>query len=222
MSVSLWLVPCEDHPFTKALQELVSDTVPSKVESTSKIPHFVPHVTLVSDIDPKKTYECQGKSAQEWLDSLQLPEPKNENEEVHLELYGLEAGDDYFRKLYVTISKQDNLKELAALCRQQGILRETEDRVSESTARFWAENEYAPHMSLMYGEVPYEVVKKKTALIEMHIGFTFGDLFACCGGALCLGGSIVLMDTSKPVEEWIPVAQRETPWIMWKMNRDLG
>lgn len=61
----------------------------------------------------------------------------------------------------------------------------------------------------------------KVPLIEMKIGFAFGDIFACCGGALCLGSWIVLVDTSKPVKEWKTVAKRETPWAVWRATRAL-
>ncbi len=53
------------------------------------------------------------------------------------------------------------------------------------------------------------------------IGFAIGDIFACCGGTLCMGGYLVLVDTNKPIKEWQPVAKREVPWVMWRATHNL-
>ena len=85
----------------------------------------------------------------------------------------------------------------------------------------FAQKEYRPHFSLLYADVPTKDVKAKIPLIEMKIGFALGDLFACCGGTLCMGGNIVLVDTRKEIEEWSVIAKRETPWAMWRATRGL-
>lgn len=88
-------------------------------------------------------------------------------------------------------------------------------------ANSWAEKDYNPHLSLFYGDVPTVDVKKKMSLIELQLGWEFGSLFDCCGGMLCMGAKLVLVDTSKPIEEWKPIAERDVPYVMFKMARGL-
>ena len=212
MSLSLWVVPREGNPFTKTMQELINDTVPRQFLSEKDYKIFTPHVTITSEIDENS---FGGKSAQEWLDSIQLPEFKAEFDEAIVELDTLEAEDEYFRKMNIALKDNANLRKLAAVCRGAGV------SGGEEKAQAWAQNEYRPHFSLLYADTPVREVQAKIALIEMKIGFAIGDLFACCGGTLCMGGHLVLVDTSKPIEEWKPVARRETPWLMWRATKNL-
>lgn len=210
MPYSIWLVPREGNPFTKTTQELISDTVPRQFIAEKDIQHFPPHVTLTSDIDPSKA----SSDPQKWLDGLSLPEFKAEANEVIVELDHLEAEDPHFRKMNLAVNGNANLRKLAAAVREQAIGGGGEE---------WASKEYRPHLSLFYGHTPTKDVQAKIPLIEMKLGFAFGDLFACCGGTLCMGGFMVLVDTGKPVAEWkdAVVAKRETPWVMWRASRGL-
>ncbi|OAP63320.1 hypothetical protein AYL99_02547 [Fonsecaea erecta] len=211
---SLWLVAKrDDEPFNKSMKELIGSTLPSDFPHAPKR-NFIPHVTITSDIEPSKTYGA-ASSPQEWLDSLTLPEFKKEANEVNIELEELEAGDPFFKKVTLRAAKDANLLKLAAACRQQGL------QLSEAEAKSWAENEYLPHLSLFYGDIPRSDVQKKISLIELQLGFEFGSLFDCCGGTLSMGAKLVLVDTSKPLEEWSPIAERECPWVMWKMAKGL-
>lgn len=221
MPASLWLVPRDDNPFTKTMRELISDTVPSNYASAlnGKKVNFSPHVTVTSEIDPAKTYE--GSSPQKWLDSLALPDFKKEHDEVVLELDEIEAGDPFFKKLTIRANTNDNLLKLAAQCRRDAVLGGTSETGSEDKAQQWAKNEYMPHLSLMYADIPKAEVKNRVPLVEMQLAYAIGDLFACCGGTLCIGGYLVLVDTSKDVSEWEVIAKRETPWVMWRMTRNL-
>lgn len=132
-----------------------------------------------------------------------------------LELDRIEAEDPFFRKMNIALNADGNLTKLATLCRREGV------EQSEEKAQAWAKDEYRPHLSLLYADLPTQDVKAKVPLIEMKIGFAIGDLFACCGGTLCMGGHMVLVDTSKPVDQWKPIAKRETPWVMWRASRNL-
>lgn len=210
---SLWLiVPQPDHPFNKSMLDLTQDTIKSDF-SQFKLPKFDPHVTLTSDIEPS-TYSS---GPQEWLDSLDLNlDFKKELNEVNIELEMLECSDQYFKKLYLRAGKDANLLKLVAKCREQ-----TGKGVSEADAKKWAENEYLPHMSLMYGDMGQDVVQKKLGLVELQLGWEFGSLFACCGGQLAGGAKIVLVDTSGDVEEWKVIAERQAPWVAWKIARGL-
>ncbi|KAK5455926.1 hypothetical protein LTS15_005244 [Exophiala xenobiotica] len=215
MHSSLWLIaPSDDHAFNKCLKDLIGSTLPSDFPHAPKN-NFIPHVTITSDIDPSKTY---GSAPQEWLNSLTLPEFKRESNEVIIELEELEAGDPFFKKVTLRAKKDANLVKLAAKCRQQGLGLEVSD---ESEAQKWAENEYLPHLSLFYGDIPKDEVQKKIGLIELQLGFELGSLFDCCGGTLAMGAKLVLVDTSTAVAEWKPIAERECPWVMWRMARGL-
>lgn len=211
MTYSLWFIPYDTSPFTKTAKELISDTVPRQFLSEDKVNHFHPHITVTSDINK----HLDGKSPQEWLDGLELPAFRPEHDEVLLELDTVEAEDPFFRKMNISVKENANLQKLAAICRQKGT------GASEEKAQAWSTKEYRPHMSLLYADVPTQDVKNKVPLIEMKIGFALGDLFACCGGALCLGSKLVLVDTSKPIKEWDFLAKRDTPWAVWRATRNL-
>jgi 2',3'-cyclic-nucleotide 3'-phosphodiesterase len=217
MPASLWLVPREDNPFTKTMQELITSTVPSNfaaaLEGKDKV-NFQPHVTVTSEIDPASTYEKS--SPQDWIDSLQLPEFKKEFDEVVLELDEIEAGEPFFKKLTIRLNKDKNLFKLVGNCRRDAVYGGDQGKADQ-----WVENDYLPHLSLMYADMPQKDVKNKVPLVEMQLAYAIGDLFACCGGTLCIGGYLVLVDTSQDVNDWKVIAKRETPWAMWRMTRNL-
>lgn len=209
MSLSLWLIPHADNPFTKTVQELIAEEVPKQFLPKEKIQSFTPHVTVTPDVD------TGGKSPQEWLDNLQLPEFKAEHNEVILLLDQIQAEDPFYRKMNIALEEDANLRKLVAFCRQQAV------GENEETAQAWAEKEYRPHLSLLYADLPTKDVANKIALIEMKTQFALGDIFACCGGSLCMGGHLALVDTSKPIDQWQPIAKRETPWAIWRATRNL-
>lgn len=218
MTLSLWLVPIEGNPFTKEVEELIESTIPSNFSQSVKKQPFAPHVTLTSDIDPDKTYKSSSQSPQEWLDALSLPAFRKEHDEVIVELDHVTTGDTYHRKLAVEVNPHPNLTKIAAACRRQAL----GGAIDDSAAQKWAETEFAPHLSLMYADLPAKDVQNKLALIELQIGYSLGSLFACCGGTFQVGGSLVLVDTGKPVAEWEPIARRDTPWVNWRMSRNLS
>lgn len=205
MSLSLWFLPKQTSPFVKTAQELISETIPNIFLSPSQqIQEFPPHVTITSKIS-------LDKDPQEWLDSLDCSAYKAEKNEVILELLELQTEDPFFRKCNIALSENANLRDFAEKCRAAAGLEP-------------AGSDYRPHFSLFYGDVETKAVQAKLPLIEMKVGFAIGDLFACCGGALCLGGEMVLVDTSKPITAWKEsiVAKRETPWAMWRASKHLA
>lgn len=212
-SSCLWLIaPSDDHAFNKSLKELIGTTLPSNFPNAPKI-NFIPHVTVTAGIDPSKTYES---SPQEWLDNLSLPtEFQKEKNEVVIMLEELEPGEPFFKKVTLRAKKDANLLKLASKCREQGVL------VSESDAKAWAENEYLPHLSLLYGDIPLSDVEKKISSIELQLGFEFGSLFDCCGGTLAMGAKLVLVDISKEIKDWTVIAERHLPWAIWTMAKGL-
>ncbi|KAK5946377.1 hypothetical protein PMZ80_000520 [Knufia obscura] len=216
MSSSLWLIPTQDNPFTKELQELITTTIPSNFAATitpDKKHTFIPHVTLTTDITPK----THSPPPQQWLDNLSLPPFQRETNEVPLELSHLEAGDTFHRKLSIAITPHDNLSQLAARCRREAIA-----NTNEEAAQSWAaSDEFRPHLSLLYADVPRSEVQRRLPMIEGQLGWSLGSLFDCCGGTLCFGGEMVLVETGGEVDEWRVLARRETPWVIWRMGRGL-
>lgn len=212
---SLWLIaPKPDNPFNKSLTELITSTIPSNFSAT-KLPKFIPHVTLTSNIDP--SVYSSSASPQEWLDNLPIDALgfKKEHNEAIVELEELEIGEPYFKKLTLRAKHETNLLSLAAKCREIGV------GVSEGDAKKWAENEFEPHLSLMYADLGRADVQKRMGLMELQLGWEFGSLFDCCGGQLAQGAKIALVDTSKEVGEWEVIAERDANWIVWRMARGL-
>ena len=206
MPLSLWFVLRKGNPFEKTAQELISETVPNIFLSPDQIQSFPPHVTITSGIELP-----EGKSPQEWLDSIDCAGYRSQHNEVKLELDEVQAEDPFFRKMNIALKDDANLHKFAATCREAAGL------------PAFKSGEYRPHFSLLYADIPTKDIKNKQALIEMKLGFAIGDLFACCGGALCIGGSMVLVDTDKPIKEWKDsyVAERETEFCQWRMTRNL-
>lgn len=206
--LSLWFVPREGNIFTKTMQELIDDEVPRQFYlPEGKKYSFLPHVTVTSDIDAKIA-----EAPQEWLDKLDFPHFKQEHNEVLIELDEVQAEDPFFRKCNISVSENANLRTVCGIARKAAGL-------SEDFAQ--SKEQFRPHMSLLYADLPTEDVKKKVPLIETKIGFAVGDIFACCGGSLCLGGELVLVDTTKPIPEWNVIAKRVIPWVVWKASRSL-
>ncbi|CZT24401.1 uncharacterized protein RCC_10126 [Ramularia collo-cygni] len=209
MSLALWFLPRQSSPFTKTAQELISETIPNIFLSpTQQIQEFPPHVTITSGI----TLPDSQQTPQDWLDALDCSPYAAEKNEIILELQTLQTEDPFFRKCNIALTENSNLHTFAEKCRVAAGLKPRE------------KGEYRPHFSLFYGDVATKDVEAKLPLIEMKVGFAIGDLFACCGGALCLGGEMVLVDTSRPITAWCEavVAKREVPFVMWRASKHLA
>jgi 2',3'-cyclic-nucleotide 3'-phosphodiesterase len=129
---SLWLLPPSDHPIDAVLTALIQQT-----SLHFQSPHsFLPHVTLTSEISPS-TYSID---PQAWLESLQLPP----GSDVQVKFEKLASEDVFVRKLYIKCQKLNGLKKLAIACRG-----ELEGFKEERKVVEWAEEKYAPHLSLL-------------------------------------------------------------------------
>jgi len=75
----------------------------------------------------------------------------------------------------------------------------------------------------MYADIPIAEVEAKMGDIETQLGFELGSLFDCCGGTLCMGAKIVLVDTGDlhDVAGWKVLAEREVEAVSWRMGRGL-
>lgn len=222
MPLSLWFILQKGNSFEKTAQELISQTIPNIFFTPDQLQQnnhhtFPPHVTITSGIQFPS--DGSGPTPQEWLDSLDCTAYQSQHNEIKLELDTVQAEDAFFRKCNIALKEDSNLMEFATLCR-----RHASSTTTTSTTTTSSEEKYRPHLSLLYADLPTSTITSKLPLIEMKVGFAIGDLFACCGGALCIGGRMVLVDTgSRPIGEWkdAVVAERETPFVQWRITRNL-
>jgi len=138
---SLWLIPPKDSPLYHAIDHLINKDIPSHFPQTpTPPPHFYPHITLTSDISPPPT-----ASPQQWLDTLPLPPTNNHTDDyiLRITILELEIGDIFFKKVTLRCEKTPALAELAASCRAAAV------GVEHDKAKAWAQDKYAPHLSLM-------------------------------------------------------------------------
>jgi 2',3'-cyclic-nucleotide 3'-phosphodiesterase len=105
--------------------------------------------------------------------------------------------------LYITCAKGEGLEELALLCRQ-----EVEGFKDEKLAEAWASEKYIPHLSLMYHDCP---LVDAGGLSEVEQTVKQAGVSLKGDGHLggWTGGRVVVVPTDKPIDEWVPLAQRE-------------
>lgn len=188
---SLWLLPPKSHLLNEICSGLMDQT-----SSRFSSPHrFIPHVTLTSEISPS----IYGSDPQKWLESLQLP-PTNT---VQVKFEKLESEDIFFRKLYIQCIKTDGLEMLAATCRLK-----VEGFEEEEKAKKWGAEQYNPHLSLLYHDCPVVGAEGLRGVQELvqKAGVTLGVSGDLAGW---VGGRVVLVPTDRPIDQWIPVAERE-------------
>ncbi|KAI7170056.1 hypothetical protein KC343_g11540 [Hortaea werneckii] len=214
---SLWLVPPEDSALYKTCHQLITTHIPSIFFSALAQPVlFTPHVTLTADTVPSDLSPDSSDpaiSAQKWLDSLDLPPPTRTTtmtqEDLKVKIQNVQVEGPFFRKLTLRCEKSSQLCELAGRCRAQGV-----QGLSRKEAGEWVQECYAPHLSLMYSDLPEEEVQLK--LDEVHS--TISQVQQANPESLSTkGGEIWLVPTYQPIEEWQPIAKREIPYgVEWE------
>ncbi|KAF1356744.1 2',3'-cyclic-nucleotide 3'-phosphodiesterase [Delphinella strobiligena] len=198
---SLWLIPPRSSSFNQVLQNLITNTIPVHFPNT-KTYDFIPHVTVTSNID-KSLY---GQDPQAWLGSLKLPS----SQAIPVSLEILEPGEPFFKKLTVRTGKSLQLLQLAVFCRAEAVYGSDSEKALE-----WAHDEYLPHLSLMYADLPVCEVQSGIAAVKHDFQKAMRALQADDRGLVAKGGSLVLVDTSKPINEWVIIAERDIPEAMW-------
>ncbi|KAI5374737.1 2',3'-cyclic nucleotide 3'-phosphodiesterase [Alternaria postmessia] len=183
---SLWLLPPADHPLNEVLPRLID-----KTSKQFNSPHrFLPHVTLTSEISPSK----YGSDPQAWLESLDLPSGQS----IQIKFERLGSEDVFFRKLYIKCAKAAGIKQLAQQCRSH--VNGFED---ETNSKTWAEEQYMPHLSLMYHDCNQVDETGLASVDTLEVNFEErGEL----GG--WSGGRVVLVPTDKPILQWQPIGER--------------
>ncbi|KAL1306642.1 hypothetical protein AAFC00_005318 [Neodothiora populina] len=220
---SLWIIPPPDSHFSKIIQSLITTTIP-----TSHFPHtethtFIPHVTITSDIPlnrlplskaPQSATVNDEPDFQAWLGNLHLDMASTDEDEesIAVALERLEAGDAFTKKLTIKCEKSASLLSLAASCRAQAVDLFT---AAPTAARGWATEQYLPHMSLMYASLPTPEVREQIEAIQQDVHNASRHLSTDDQGVVATGGSLVLVDTSKPISQWQIVAERELPQLRW-------
>ncbi|KAI6997745.1 hypothetical protein KC363_g1667 [Hortaea werneckii] len=230
---SLWLVPPEDSALYRTCHQLITTHIPSLFPlALSRPPLFTPHVTLTSDTVPPHIFPEQEQqrssssqtppsptdsaisSAQRWLDSLDLPPPRMIQEGLKVKIQKVQVEGHFFRKLTLRCEKSPQLCELAATCRArrggEGLVGGGE----QNEAWEWVREHYAPHLSLMYSDLPEDEVQLKLDEVNSIISQAQQ---ANPDSLSTKGGEIWLVPTSKPLAQWQPIAKREIPYgVQWE------
>ncbi|KAH0303871.1 2, 3 cyclic phosphodiesterase, partial [Aureobasidium melanogenum] len=202
---SLWIIPPKDSSFSQALQTLISTTIPPHFPDT-KTHDFIPHVTVTSNIDQS----LYGSDPQAWLGGLHLPSG-DQHDPVFVTLDLLEPGDAFVKKLTLRAGKSAQLLQLASACRAEAV-----EGGDQKKAENWAQDEYLPHLSLMYADLPKAEVEKLVPEIQEDCRKAGRSVEAHDDGSVAIGGNVILVDTSKPIDQWNPIATRALPYIRWE------
>jgi len=187
---SLWLLPPQSHPLNSKLPTLI-DRTSSHFGSAHR---FLPHITLTSEISAS----AHSPDPQAWLDALEIPL----NDTIAVKFHHLASEDVFFRKLYVKCEKGEGLRKLAALSR-----REVEGFEEEVAAK-WAAETYNPHLSLLYHD-NLPVNARGLDEVEKLAQSVGVDVTGQSDSGGWTGGRLVLVPTDKPVDQWIPIAERK-------------
>ncbi|KAL5450163.1 hypothetical protein PMIN06_006624 [Paraphaeosphaeria minitans] len=195
---SLWLLPPRGHPLDAALSKLIAETA-----AQFGSPHtFLPHVTLTSEI----AADVYAPNPQAWLDALALPPPS----QTHVSLGPLASEPVYVRKLYSRVPHPGVI--LAARAARSVV------QPNAAEVESWLERKWVPHLSLLYHECVV-VEAEKLRELEAWVRAEGVELDGGKGGERerereremggWTGGRVVLVDTSRPIGEWVPIAERE-------------
>ncbi|KAF1956082.1 2',3'-cyclic-nucleotide 3'-phosphodiesteras-like protein [Byssothecium circinans] len=188
---SLWLLPPPSHPLTAHLTALIQ-----KTSSHFHSPHlFIPHITLTSDI---KLSACL-LDPQAWLNGIQFPEAAD----VEVRLKGVASEDVFVRKLYIVVEKEGGIGEMAMRAR-----REVEGFGEEGRAERWVEEDFGPHLSLLYHDIP-RVEGEELKLVGRWVEDVAEKMEQEGGFWGWKGGRVVLVPTDREIKDWVPIAQRD-------------
>ncbi|KAK5120967.1 hypothetical protein LTR85_005751 [Meristemomyces frigidus] len=184
---SLWLVPPEDSELYKAIYELIVTDVPSVYPA--KVPHFTPHITLTSDVTIPDT-----EDSQKWLEGIKLPDTKA----LKVAIRQAEVGSIFFKKITMRCDKTPELCALAASCRAAGV-----QGNDAKGAQKWAEERSDMPEDEVEAKLD-DVHKKVQEAKQQHPD-----------SITAKGGSVLLVPTHKPIEEWKSIAVRQLPEMEW-------
>ncbi|KAL7275209.1 hypothetical protein RUND412_001857 [Rhizina undulata] len=187
MGASLWLLPPAGSEIEAKLSELINGTIPPRFAAHETVPNFPPHITLTSevpvDLDPQAVVD--------GIDVGDLPE---------VVLKSFVIGETFFTRGTLHAEKTPSLTALTLSCRQTHAF----GGQSFDEAEKWLTQSWTPHLSLVYANVfpvPAEIVDGVEADIR--------DAGIELRKDGWVGGKIVLVSCSKPIEEWVTLAERD-------------
>ncbi|KAF1970306.1 2',3'-cyclic-nucleotide 3'-phosphodiesterase [Bimuria novae-zelandiae CBS 107.79] len=190
---SLWLLPPRAHRLDATLSSLIRD-VGTRFGSTHV---FLPHVTLTSEIAPS----IYAADPQAWLDALPFPK----GDDVSVKLGRLASEDVFVRKLYSRVEKE-GVRDLGRIARAP--VEEAKELTEKMNVETWVEERWTPHLSLLYHDRP-KVEEERIREVERVVEEAGVNLDGEGEMGGWRGGRVVLVETSKPIEEWVPIAERE-------------
>ncbi|KAK6355680.1 hypothetical protein TWF718_000073 [Orbilia javanica] len=201
MPASLWLLPPPGVLHT-TFQTLISKTLPPRIPGP--VPDFQPHITISSGIPLTSASEFQ-----KALDSINLD---SSSSPPYIRFKRLRYGTALWTKITIEIHLSPSLVSLAVACRSALVPGCTEEDAKEwvqvySTPAESGIQGFIPHLSLVYyGEdldrTVMEAVRgdvSECGLVTEEIQLK-GKSMKEMGG--WVGGKLVIVDTTKPVEEW--------------------
>ncbi|KAK6514804.1 hypothetical protein TWF506_007166 [Arthrobotrys conoides] len=200
MAASLWLLP-PPGALSTVLQTLISRTLPPRIPGP--VPDFQPHITITSGIPLSPT----SSDFQKILDSLTISQPPL------IKFKRLRYGTAFWTKITIEIHKSNSLKSLAVAARSAILPGCSEDEAKDWVEKYTTPAEsgqegFIPHLSLVYYGEDVE------GSVRMGVGSDVDDAGVVVkevdggeeeevkemGG--WVGGKLVVVDTSKRVEEW--------------------
>ncbi|KAF7974849.1 hypothetical protein HWV62_11233 [Athelia sp. TMB] len=190
MGVALWLVP---PPAERAVIQKIMDSHPpsNRSRSPKSYPHFEPHITLAASLPSSLTPATILAS---------VPPGAPGAPKLRARFKSIEAGDVYFRSVYIDIEASPELIQLRDDIHAK--LREHAS-VHPKAPRF-------PHMSLYYID-DADAAERRTAAEDLQ-----GQTQTHGGGTLKLGGlsgfdgaEIWVVRCEGPVAEWAPLAKMD-------------
>ncbi|KAG0124269.1 2',3'-cyclic-nucleotide 3'-phosphodiesterase [Tuber indicum] len=193
MTASLWLCPPGGSPIEGALQTLITETIPPHF-SDENVPAFRPHMTITSDIPDSLDPE-------EVLEKISLRGP------FEVSFKELNIGKTYYTRGTLHLERTPAIVDLARQCRILFANGGTEEEAVDK----WEKEVFTPHVSLVYSAmdpVPRNIRKAIVQEIEeANVGVLHwdGPKGKMRGWG---GGSIALVSTNKPIEEWEAMAER--------------
>jgi 2',3'-cyclic-nucleotide 3'-phosphodiesterase len=106
----------------------------------------------------------------------------------------------FFTKVTIHLRKTPELLQVA----MQSRVRLTGE--DSAKAKRWLQEEYTPHLSLVYAELSKDIVEKE--LLEQIRSIVEQDGVSLKNTAWT-GGSLVVVECWRPIEEWAVIAERK-------------
>lgn len=139
---SLWLIPAPAH--AAAFQSVINDLAASQPPA----PTFPPHITLLSKIPLTMPASAIRNLAYDAIGAWQASSGVSQSHTWQLDLQDPEAGRSFFQSVYAPVQNTDEL-----LALRKALV----EAFKHELPNGYASREFAPHLSLFYGDVSDDV-----------------------------------------------------------------